>query len=208
MEDLLTNNLVSHYSLPVPTITNWFVKTTEKYFEIEDTDAGEITLHTTRGLGMGRFSNLDSLDFTVFNYDKFITSIQNEPFKEGRLRCDILLDSSNNRYFILGEIKDRSILNKNAIKNVRKGAKEQLLSSLQTILAVPEIVTYSTPKAIKRCCYFNKQSTSPATLSATTAFNRLPNFYPDGFKMSKPDIEAFGFDFYEYTGEQTMVLTN
>jgi hypothetical protein len=118
------------------------------------------------------------------------------------------LDSDNNRYFILGEIKDRNILNRNSRKNVRKGAKEQLLSSLQTILAVPSIATYSTQKVIKRCCYFNKQSTSPATLTATTAFNRLSNFYPDGFKMSKPDIEAFGFDFYEYTGQQTMTLTN
>lgn len=208
MEDLLTNHLVSHYNLPAPTIVNWFIKTDERYFEVEDTNTGEINLHTTRGLGMGKFSNPEALDITIFNYDKFITSILDEPFKSGRKRCDVLLDSNNNRYFILGEIKDRNILNNNSKRNVRKGAKEQLLSSLQTILAVPEIVTYSTPKAIKRCCYFNKQSASPETLTATTAFNRLPNFYADGFKMSKPDIEAFGFNFYEYTGEQTMTLTN
>ena len=170
--------------------------------------AVEIAIHTNRGLGMGKFSNLDALNITVINYDKFITSIQDEPFKNGRKRCDILLDSDSNRYLILGEIKDRNIFKKNSRKNVRKGAKEQLLSSLQTIYAVPMIVTYSTQKAIKRCCYFNKQSASPATLIVTTAFNRLSNFYPDGFKMSSPDIEAFGFDFYEYTGQQTMILTN
>jgi len=208
MEGLLTNNLVAHYNLPAATITNWLIKTKEIYFEIEDTNTGEIALHTNRGLGMGKFSNLDALNVTIINYDKFITSIQDEPFKNGRKRCDILLDSNNNRYFILGEIKDRNILKKHTRINVNKGAKEQLLSSLQTILAVPEIVTYSTQKAIKRCCYFNKQSTSPATLTATTAFNRLSNFYPDGYKMNKPDIEAFGFDFYEYTGQQTMTLTN
>lgn len=116
-------NLVAHYSLPVPTTTNWFVQTAETYFEVEDTNAGEIVLHTTRGLGMGKFSNLDALDITVINYDKFITSIQDEPFKRGRQRCDILLNSINNRYFVLGEIKDRNIINKNSRKSVRKGAK-------------------------------------------------------------------------------------
>jgi len=208
MEDLLMINLVAHYSLPTPATTNWFVQTAETYFEVEDTNAGEIVLHTTRGFGMGKFTNLDNLDVTVINYDKFITSIQDEQFKSGRQRCDILLNSNDNRYFVLGEIKNRTIINKNSRKSVRKGAKEQLLASLQTILSVPEIVTYINPKIIKRCCYFNKQSASPVILSVITAFNRLPNFYPDGFKMSKPGIEALGFDFYEYTGEQTMTLTN
>ncbi|MEO8785698.1 MAG: hypothetical protein ABI378_01410 [Chitinophagaceae bacterium] len=184
------------------------MQTTEAYFEIEDTNAGEIVLHTTKGFGMGKFSNKDVLDVTVFNYDKFITSIQEESFKSGRQRCDILLNSSNSRYFVLGEIKDRAIINKKSRRNVRKGATDQLLASLQTILFVPEIATYIKSKTIKRCCYFNKQSASPSILIVTTAFNRLSNFYPEGFKMNKPDIEAFDFDFYEYTGEQTMTLSN
>ena len=208
MEDLLKTNLVAHFNLPIPTTTNWFLQTAEIYFEVEDTHAGEIVLHTIRGLGMAKFSNFDALSVTVINYDKFITSIEDHLFKNGRQRCDILLNSNDNRYFVLGEIKDRTIINKNSRKSVRKGAKEQLLASLQTILSVPEIVSYLNSKIIKRCCYFNKQSASPVSLNAITAFNRLPNFHPDGFKMSKPDIEALGFDFYEYTGEQTMTLTN
>jgi len=208
MKDLLMTSLVAHYGLPVPTTTNWFIQTVEKYFEIEDTDAGEILLHTTRGLGMSKFSNQNDLDVTIINYDKFITSIQSTPFKNGRQRCDIILNTNDDKYFILGEIKDRSIVNKNSQKKVRKGAKEQILASLQTIYAVPEIVAYINLKTRKLCCYFNKQSDSPVLLNATTAFNRLPNFYPDGFQMSKPDIEAFGFYFFEYTGEQTMTLRN
>jgi hypothetical protein len=203
MENLLEFDLIQHYNLPAVTVTNWFIKTAEVYFEIEDTNAGVIVLHTNRGLGMGKFSNRDGLDVTIINYDKFITSIQDQPFKNNRKRCDILLASANNRYLILGELKDRNIS-----KTVRKIAKKQLLSSLQTMLAVPPILNYSTQKAVKRCCYFNKQSASPATLTATTAFNRLPNIYPDGFKMSNPDIEALDFDFYEYTGAQTMALMN
>lgn len=201
-------NLVAHYGLPVPTTTNWFIKTVETYFEIEDTNAGEIVLHTARGAGMGKFSNSDALEVTIFNYEKFITSIKSTTFQTGRQRCDILLNSNDDKYFILGEIKDRAIINSRYRKNVRKGAKEQLLASIRTILVVPEITSYLINKNTKRCCYFNKQSASPAILSATTAFNRLPSFYPDGFQMSKPDIEAFGFEFYEYTGEQTMKLTN
>ncbi len=203
MEGLLTNQLVSHYNLHSPTLINWFIKTEDLYFEIEDTNAGEIVLHTNRGLGMAKFSNTNALNITIINYDKFITSIQDEPFKHGRQRCDILVSCDVNRYFILGELKDRQPKGK-----VRSGAKKQLLASLQTLNVVPEIRTYINSKIIKRCCYFNKQSISPITLTATTAFNRLSNIFPDGFHMSKPDIEAFGFDFYEYTGEQTMSLTN
>ena len=208
MENLLMNNLVAHYNIPTPNTTNWFIETNETYFEIEDTNAGEIVLHTTRGFGMCKFSNRDVLDVTVVNYDKFITSIQDERFKNNRKRCDILLYTNSDRYLILGEIKDRILQNNKSESKVRSGAKKQLLSSLQTILIVPEINAYITRKAVKRCCYFNKQSTSPITLNATTAFNRLPSIYPEGFHMSKPDIEAFGFEFYEYTGEQTMILTN
>ena len=207
MKDLLMTNLISHYNLPTPTITNWFIQTQEAYFEIEDTN-GLIVLHTIRGFGMSKFSNSNTLSLTVINYEKFITAIQDQPFKDGRKRCDIILDSNDNRYLVLGEIKDRAIPNSKLNRNIRRGVKQQLLSSLQTILAVPEINTYSISKVIKRCCYFNKQSTSPATLSATTAFNRLPNLYLDGFKMSQPGIEALGFEFYEYTGEQTMILRN
>lgn len=206
MEDLLTNDFILHYNLQALAITNWFIKTNEIYFEIEDTNAGEIALHTLAGKGMARFSNFSALEITIINYDKFITSLQDTFFKKNRQRCDILLDSENNRYFILGEIKDRKILNSISRKNVRSIAKKQLISTLQTILDVPEIETYVNQKNIKRCCYFNKQSASPINLTATSAFNRLPTFFRDGFKMKKTDIEAFGFEFYEYTGDQTMIL--
>lgn len=203
MEDLLTNKLVSHYNLPAPTTTNWFVRTEATYFEVDDTSTGDIVVNTNRGSGMAKFSNVDALSVNVVNYDKFITSIQDEAFKQGRKRCDILVTCHSNRYFILGELKDR-----NPRGRVRSGAIKQLLSSLQTLTTVPEINAYIDSKAVKRCCYFNKQSTSPTNLSATIAFNRLSRAFPDGFRMSKPEIESFGFDFYEYTGEQTMALSN
>jgi hypothetical protein len=203
MHTLLTNEFISYYSLPTPLINNWYLNTNDTYFEIEDTNEGEIVKYTTRGLGMAKFTNNHALNFCILNYDKFITSIASEPFKNGRKRCDLIIYSNSDRYFILGELKDRIPKSK-----VRSSAKKQLLSSLQTIKEVPEIDSFINSKTIKRCCYFNKQSNSPISLRVTTAFNRLATIYPSGFKMSKPDLESLGFEFYEYTGEQTMVLSN
>jgi len=207
MENLLTNNLISHYALPDPIITNWFIKTQSIYFEIEDTNVGDIILHTTRGLGIAKFSNVDILNVTIINYEKFIKGIPCVTFTNSRRRCDILLYSKDNRYFVLGEIKNRSIIDRSSRQKVKRKAKEQLLSSLQTILAVPAIMTYLTQKATKHCCYFNKQSASPAIINAPNAFNRLSNSYPNGFKMINTNIEQLGFEYYEYTGNQTMNLT-
>ena len=203
MDSLLINEFISHYKLPSFIIDNWFLKTDEIYFEIEDTRQGEIVLHTIEGDGIAKFKNNSAISLSILNYDKFITSIPSEPFKNGLKRCDIIVYSNSDRYFILGELKDRIPKGK-----VRTGAQKQLLSSLQTIKAVPEINALINRKTIKRCCYFNKQSNSPTTLNVTTAFNRLTNIYTDGFNMNKPDIESLGFEFYEYTGEQIMSLSN
>lgn len=208
MENLLTNNFIAHFNLPPSVLNNWFVKTNSPYFEIEDTNTGDILLHTHRGTGMAKFSNRDNLNITVINYEKFITSIQDEPFKQGRKRCDIILSCTTNRYFILGELKNRKLENENSEKKVRKGAKKQLFSSLQTLMSVPHISAYINSKIEKRCCYFNRQPSPLINLTVINAFNRLSNIYPDGLKMSKPDIEALGFEFYEYTGTQTLTLVN
>jgi hypothetical protein len=205
MEDLLRKELTTHYSIPVCTTSNIFIATDETYFEIEDTNTREILLHTTRGNGMANFSNPDKIEVTVTNYDKFVSSLPHH-FEHGRKRCDILVSSNNNKCFILGELKDRNISNKSARKNIRGGAKKQLLQSLETLIDVEEILDYINTKSIKRCCYFNKKSESPKIINATTAFNRLPNIFPDGFKMSYPNLEALNFEFWEYTGEQTLTV--
>ena len=47
---------------------------------------------------------------------------------------------------------------------------------------------------------------SPPTISATTAFNRLGALTIGGLRMSNPAIEAFGFEFWEYSGSQVYTL--
>lgn len=200
MEDLLRNDFTTHYGLPVCIEPNLVIETEEPYFEIEDTVSREIAIHTIIGQGMARFSNPATLKITISNYDKFVTSLPN-PFQNGRKRCDIVV-CDNEKYFILGEIKDSP-----NIKQHRKKAKKQLFESLTTLTAVPQILASINLRSVKRCCYFNKQTSSPALITATTAFNRLSTIFDDGFKMSHPGIEGQNFEFWEYLGGQTLTMT-
>ncbi len=201
MEDFLRNDFTTHYALPVCTVANLTLVTDEPYFEIEDTK-GEIALHTTVGQGTARFSNLANLTMTIVNYDKFVTSLPSD-FRLGKKRCDIIVTCDADRYFVLGEIK-------NSHKIKRRGAKaqEQLLESLTALVAVPQISALIHGKAIKRCCYFNKQSSSsPAPINAVAAFNRLAGTVSSGLKMTHSGIEGLNFEYWEYLGGQTLTLT-
>ncbi len=204
MEAILRNDFTTHYGLPVCTEPNLVITTKESYFEIEDTAARELVLHTNNGSGMARFSNPSLLTVSVANYDRFITSLPSH-FEKGKKRCDMALTSQSQ--FILGELKDRNISKPIKKRSVRSGAKEQLFVSLTTLLAVPTIAALANSKNVKKCCYFNKQTNAPALLSATTAFNRLSTLFQDGFKMSHPGIEGHNFEFWEYLGGQTLTLT-
>lgn len=205
MENLLRNDFIAHYGLPACTINDLTIVTRHPYFEIEDLDTKEISLHTVRGAGMAKFVNPNLLQLSVINYDKFITSLP-PIFVNGIKRSDILITCDSDKYFVLGELKDRNIAVSKRARDVRRKAKKQLLQSLKTLRDVPNILSYINTKAIKRCCYFNKQSQSPPMINAVTAFNRLPSSFPDGFKMPHSDIEGLNFDFWEYTGNQTFTM--
>lgn len=203
MKELLITNFISHYDLLTPPVTDFTIETNEPYFEIEDDSTKGLGINTVLDSGTAKFSNKSKIFLSISNYEKFVTSLPNH-FQRNKGRCDFVMCCKTNRYFILGELKDSS-----EIKYYRKKARKQLLTSLKTLLSVPEILAFANNKSVKRCCYFNKQAKSPITqLNAVTAFNRLSNLYSDGFKMSNLDIESLGFEFYEYTGTQTMVLNN
>lgn len=205
MEQHLRNDFTAHYGLPTYTAPNLCIQTSATYFEIEDTETKEVLIHTGQGLGMARFSNPNQHEVHICNYDKFLSE-QDDSFQLGKKRTDILVTCDNAGFIVLGELKDRLISTKRKQNKVSRGAKEQLLGTLKTISEVPEISAYITAKPTKRCCYFNKQSKGPTTLTAVPAFNRLSNLYQDGFQMSNPDIEALGFEYWEYTGNQTLRL--
>jgi hypothetical protein len=196
MESLLRNEFTAHYGLLVSTLPNLSISTTESYFEIEDDANREIQLHVLAGGGMAGFRNVGRHLVTVINYDKFITGLP-AIFGNGLKRCDLIVYSDNSEHFALCELKDRKPKSR-----VRAKSISQLLASLGSIMNVPDIDTFAKSHTFRRCCFFNKQSMSPPSITATTAFNRLNAVATNGLKMSNSSIEAFGFEFWEYSGNQ------
>jgi hypothetical protein len=201
MEALLRNRLTAHYGLPVAVITNIAQTTSEAYFEIEDDNHRELQVHTGIGTGMAKYRNVNAFGVTVINYDKFLTALPHA-FQEGRRRCDVIMYTNTNlRYFLLNELKDR-----NPKPKVQSKSRKQLRATLDCIMQVPEILSFIGQFTIKRCCFFNKQPIAPATIIAPNAFNQFNLLVQDGIKMSDIVIEAYGFEFYEYTGNATLTL--
>jgi len=196
METLLRNDFTAHYGLPTSTTANICISSTAQYFEIEDDEHRETQLHLIAGSGMAAYRNISSNTATIINYDKFITGLPHA-FQHGKERCDLIVHTTNQRHFLLNELKDRKPKDK-----VRTISISQLLSSLTLIMNVPTITTFANTHTFRHCCFFNKQSMSPPTITATTAFNRLGTIVTGGFRMSNPAIEAFGFEFWEFSGNQ------
>ena len=196
MEKLLRNDFTAHYGLPISATVNISISTTAQYFEIEDDEHRETQIHLIAGKGMATYRNINSYTVTIINYDKFISGLPNA-FQQGKERCDLIVYTTNQRYFILNELKDRKPKYK-----VRTKSISQLLSSLTLIMNVPSIAIFAKTHTVRHCCFFNKQSMSPPTITATTAFNRLSTLITGGLKMSNPAIEALGFEFWEFSGNQ------
>lgn len=200
METLLRNDFTTHYGLPISATANISISTTAQYFEIEDDEHRETQLRLIAGSGMATYRNVNSYTTTIINYDKFITGLPHA-FQHEKERCDLIVHTTNQRYFLLNELKDRKPKAK-----VRTKSISQLLSSLTLIMNVPSIATFANTHTFRHCCFFNKQSMSPPTIIATTAFNRLGALVTGGLKMSNPAIEALGFEFWEYSGNQVYSL--
>jgi len=198
---LLSDDLTAHFGLPKVSVSSFAIETSNDYFELRDDNLDKVILSTTVGFGSARFRNLLLKEITIVNYDGLVSSVKSSTFQRGRKRCDLILSTSDNTCFIFGELKDRR-----PAKTVRREAKKQLLSSLQTLCEVPSISAYINCKMMRRCCCFNKQSSAPIPVNAPKIFNRINDLLPEGFKMSHPGIESHGFEFYEYTGNQTLVI--
>jgi len=200
MEDLFLTSFPQHYGQASPSLDGLLHETNASNFEIEDCQE-HMNVHLQAGLGMARIENPDLLNLRIFNYEGYINRFSHQ-FQHGKKRCDFLLASDNDRYFVLGELKDR-----NPFDDVEQGARKQLLGSLLTILNVPEISAFIDTKPIRNCCYFNKQASAPQVINATDAFNRINELQHDGFEMKDHKFMQHGFGYYEFYGAQTMKLT-
>lgn len=200
MREFFEKSFPQYHTQQPPALDGLVKRTNQKYFEIED--CGEhLIIHHQEGLGMARFKNQDSLNLTIFNYEGYINRFSHN-FQNGKKRCDFLLSSDEDKYFIVGEMKDR-----NPFDDVGQGARKQLLGSLLTILNVPKIKAFIDTKPIRNCCYFNKQAIAPQEINATDAFNRINEVQNDGFEMKDHKFKEVGFGYYEFYGSQSMKLT-
>lgn len=200
MDNLLKNDFTAFNGLP-PCVANIRKNTSLTYFEVEDINR-MLQIQEITGSGTGKYRNSNAVSVVIIDYDGFLTSLPHS-FQQGKERCDIIVYTLNNSHFILNELKDRTPKPKVLTK-----ATSQLLSTLIEIIRVPNIAIFINNFTVKKCCYSNKQPTTPSpTLSATLAFNRLNDLALNGLKLSHPQIEEMGFELYEYSGVQVINLT-
>lgn len=196
MDDLLSIDFVNYHSLPACNVI--VHKVNYDYFEIDDVSR---VLNVREGItsGMAKYQNLEKKTLKILDYDNFLTSTP-EIFQHGKKRCDVILHTiSDSSQFLLNELKDRF-----PRTDVLTKATEQMIATLKVLNTVPSITIFISAFNSKKCCYCNKQAKAPSILTVTTAFNRLTTLSPNGFKLSNIEIENFGFELWEYSGNQTI----
>lgn len=200
METFLRNNYTAYFGEPVANVVNISQQTNAVYFEIEDDQNRETTIHYLPNTGTAVYNNPRLLNVIVINYDKFVTSLSHN-FQQGRKRCDLIVITAENKdYFLLNELKDANP-NSGLIK-----ATSQLERSIQDIMAVPIINAYAATFTVKRCCFFNKRVVAPPIINAVNAFGLVNAINLDGFQMVNLNIEQYGFKLWEYSGGQKFTL--
>ncbi len=204
MDSLLKNDFTSFHQLPISTL-NIRQDTILPYFELEDFNT-VLMLSDIRNSGTAKYANPNNLNVTIIDYDTFLTSLSHR-FVQGKSRCDAIVYTQNKSYFLLNELKNRIIVNENAIEEVLSGAISQMLKTLKLIKTVPSINSFINSFTEKRCCYCNKQSNNPSVMiDAPNAFNRLNNLLPNGIEMIHVEINTLGFKLFQSTGLQTIKL--
>lgn len=209
MEDILKNDFTVHYGLSVSIINDFSKQTNATYFELKD---DYNLLYLDKGDGIAKYSNEKSFSVKVINYEAFIDSLS-PAFRQNREKCDLIVYTNNARYFLLNELTDTLAKYVNPFVNSNghqlgkmNKAISQLLNSLKDLTQVPQVLSFIDSFNEKRCAFFNKKPNSPSEISAVNAFDRVNSISKNGFRMSNPDIESYGFSLYEYSGEQVLFL--
>lgn len=199
MENLLRIDFINQHSLPACTLTNLSQNVNFDKFEINDI-ARVLTVTQIILNGEAKYENPNNKDIFIHDYDGFLTNTPNY-FQNGKKRCDAIVHTDDNSYFLLNELKNRK-----PKTSVLSHATSQMIATLNELIAVPTINTFISHFRVKKCCYCNSQSTAPATITATSAFNRLSTITSDGLKLTNPVVESLGFELWEYSGNQTIKI--
>ncbi|GEM_PF-39185 len=207
MDGLLKNDFIAHYSLGKCSVYSKI--TTDNYFDLID----DLTIIHPAGTGIAKYKNTSHKEVKVINYELFIDSLS-PVFKKGREKCDLIAYTTDCSDFILNELTDTdpkyipdfALANGAPRIGKRNKAIAQLNKSLTDISNVPSILYFLNKYRKKRCCFFNKKINSPHGIIATTAFNRLSTLSTNGYKISNPIIESYGFELWEFSGNQVCEL--
>ena len=200
MKNLLELNFISHYGLTASIVVSVILKTDTKF---------DLTDRT----GIAKYSNPSRKGINIINYESFVKSLPTT-FETGRERCDFIVYSSDLSHFILNEltntqpkyIPDFTQADGTPRIGKRNKAISQLKKTLQDISSVPDIDSFIKQHNIKHCCFFNTQIHAPIGIIATKAFSRLSSVVTNGYRISNPDIESFGFELWEFSGNQIYLL--
>jgi hypothetical protein len=208
MKDLLEKDFVSHYKLSAsPSVS--VVSTNNTSFDLKD----DTTMLYPSGSGIAKYSNPNMKEVNIVNYELFIDTLPTI-FTTGRERCDFIVYTSDLSYFLLNELTDTKpqyvpdFTQTDGTPRIGKRNKaiSQLKKTLNDIAEVPAIKDFANKHATKHCCFFNKQSNAPISVTATIAFGRLSTLSLSGFKLSDTDIESYGFELWEFSDSQTHLL--
>jgi hypothetical protein len=202
MENLLRDDFTRFYRLPHSDTENIAAQTNDPYFEIWEDYHHETQISPVIGSGIARYSNTQTYQIIIINYDKFLSNLPHK-FQQDKKRCDLIVYSQGGQDFLLNELKDKNP----EFDDVREYAITQLACSLALLMEVPEISEFANGYSIRRCCYFNKKEEATVSIIAVDAFNQLNTLNKKGFKLSNPDIESFGFELFEYSGSVEYIFS-
>ena len=206
MDKLLQNQFIAFYNLYGVAAQNINIKitTNQQCFELLDENK-TIKLNSSFGSGNARYSNPTQMEIAIILYEKFIYNLP-DLFQKGKERCDAILYTEQNKYFLLAELK---CTKQKQLSKAKRKAVAQLTDSLELLLTVKEIETFIHQFYIKQCCFFYKPSIAPQPIKVVEAFNRLKNLPPiGGLQISNQKIESYGFELYQYTSQQVYTFAD
>ena len=183
-----------HYGIPAPTLTDVILSTSRTAFSIDDNFRTKKLILLSDLSGTAKFRNSKSECCILVNFDLYISNTPHY-FQDGKKRCDVVIVNASGGIVLFGEIKDK--------KDVSKAGREavvQLESSVKLVNNVPELKKCIDSNQTKVCAYFNS---APRNYMAAP-FNRLSLVINSGFKMPKSRINALGFEYWEFVGNQVM----
>ena len=221
MKDLLANDFIKYYnrhpelSVKSDEINIIHYVIDDIGFEIKD-GTGKKDGDGNDIYGIAKFSNPDKLKINVIKYEEFIKPLPPRIKKTadiGKDVCDYIVYSANRQYFLLNELTNTAPEFINEHEN-EKGKQEgklakaqrQLQHSLENMNNVPTIRNYIQQFTTKQCCFFNSYTIPISDINAEQAFNPLDNIDSEPFKLSMPEIETLGFEFWWFSGMQTYLL--